>query len=121
MGELDEKLKASAGQEDEALWRDEAKDEEYKFSGLRHGSIHDHFNPRLQMSDESTQAALLWQTSRKELSPDISMEVARDTSSPTMTTTTSMAVSNTSRSSAFLPRTLFQAATFPARSEKSTL
>lgn len=39
--ELDEKLKASAGQEDEALWRQEAKDEFYQFSGLRNG-----LNPR---------------------------------------------------------------------------
>jgi len=41
MPELDEKLKHYAGAEDRALWREEAKDEEFNFSGLRNG-----LNPR---------------------------------------------------------------------------
>lgn len=46
--ELDEKLKATAGQEDQALWRQEAKDENYQFSGLRSG-----LNPRSLQSKAS--------------------------------------------------------------------
>jgi arylsulfatase A-like enzyme len=41
MPELDEKLKHYAGSEDQALWREEAKDENYALAGLRNG-----LNPR---------------------------------------------------------------------------
>ena len=46
--ELDEELKHYAGSEDEALWRQEAKNENYDFSGLRNG-----LNPRSLTSKSS--------------------------------------------------------------------
>merc|ERR1712113_62449 len=48
MPELDEKLKHYAGAEDQALWREQAKDENYEFSGFRNG-----LNPRSLSSRES--------------------------------------------------------------------